>query len=39
MEEKVYFLDSAVDNPNKKLVIFITYDKSRFLANNSQYHA
>ena len=37
MEKKAYFLDCAVNGPNKRPVILITYDKSIFLANNSRY--
>lgn len=39
IEEKLYFLDYTVNSPNKRLVIFITHNKSIFLANDSWYQA
>lgn len=33
MEKKVCPLDCVVNDPNKRLVILITYDKNIFLAN------
>ena len=37
MEEKAYSSDCAVNGPNKRPVILITYDKSTFLANDGRH--
>lgn len=35
IEPKIYLSDCAVNGPNKRPVIFITYNKSTFLANDN----
>lgn len=39
IEEKVYSLNYAVNDSNKRPIILITYNKKNFLANNNQYQA
>lgn len=39
IEPKVCSLDYAINSLNKRSVIFIIYDKSTFLANDSQHQA